>query len=231
MGCCVQQWVNKSYCIIWVFTAYVPTMGEDFLRFRASELSHGYGQQIQTTAGIVKSKSTKVQLSRCMKGNSHHADGGKALDANVHVMENISDKTIPTKVMLGVDRIDMINGIPLLRDRSTRFNHGVKASNKIREVINGIMVQRRKDVTDGTATPTQELLSHMIAEVDKRNQESGGTPTTDGDMSSDLLGFLIGGYDTINTTVVFIMMMLVDHPNVYKKVLKANGDSRGETTG
>ena len=51
----------------------------------------------------------------------------------------------------------------------------------------------------------------MIAEVDKRNQESDGAPTTDGDMSSDLLGLLIGGYDTINTMVVFIIMMLVDH--------------------
>nr|GEU67080.1 cytochrome P450 [Tanacetum cinerariifolium] len=115
----------------------------------------------------------------------------------------------------------------------TRFNRGVKASNKIREVINGIIAQRRKDLADGTATPTQDLLSHMIVEVDKRNQESDGPPTTDGDMSSDLLGLLIGGYDTINTTVVFIMMMLVDHPDVYQKVLKeqmeiAEGKSQGE---
>ncbi|KVH91533.1 cytochrome P450 [Cynara cardunculus var. scolymus] len=102
----------------------------------------------------------------------------------------------------------------------TRFNRGVKASNQIREVINGIIAQRRKDLADGTASPSQDLLSHMIAEVDKRNEESDGAPTTDGDMSSDLLGLLIGGYDTINTTVVFIMMMLVDHPDVYQAVLK-----------
>ncbi|GJZ05881.1 beta-amyrin 28-oxidase-like protein [Tanacetum coccineum] len=97
----------------------------------------------------------------------------------------------------------------------TRFNRGVKAINKIREVINGIIAQRRIDLADGTATPTQDLLFYMIVELDKRSP-----PTTDGDMSSDLLGLLIGGYDTINTTVVFIMMMLVDHPDVYQKVLK-----------
>lgn len=102
----------------------------------------------------------------------------------------------------------------------TRFNRGVKASNRIREVIMGIIAQRRKDLADGTATPMQDLLSHMIVEVDKRNQDSGNAPTTDGDMSSDLLGLLIGGYDTINTTVVFIMMTLVDHPDVYQGVLK-----------
>lgn len=102
----------------------------------------------------------------------------------------------------------------------TRFNRGVKASNKIREVINEIIAQRRKDLANGTATPSQDLLSHMIVEVDKRNQDSKDSPTTDGDMSSDLLGLLIGGYDTINTTVVFIMMTLVDHPDVYQSVLK-----------
>ena len=102
----------------------------------------------------------------------------------------------------------------------TRFNRGVKASNQITEVIKGIIAQRRKDLADGTATSSQDLLSYMIAEVDKRNEESDGAPTTDGDMSSDLLGLLIGGYDTINTTVVFIMMMLVDHPDVYQQVLK-----------
>ncbi|PWA87077.1 putative acyl-activating enzyme 17, peroxisomal [Artemisia annua] len=49
---------------------------------------HLYGQQIQTTDGISKSKSTEDQLSiRCMKGSSHNADGGKAVDANVHVMD------------------------------------------------------------------------------------------------------------------------------------------------
>jgi len=102
----------------------------------------------------------------------------------------------------------------------TRFNRGVKASKRIREVINGIIAQRRKDLADGTADPSQNLLSHMIVEVDKRNQDTTNAPTTDGDMSSDLLGLLIGGYDTINTTVVFIMMMLVDYPDVYQEVLK-----------
>ncbi|PWA38449.1 oxoglutarate/iron-dependent dioxygenase [Artemisia annua] len=52
---------------------------------------HRYGQQIQTTAGISKSKSTEDQLSRrCMKGSSHDVDGGKALDANFHVMVIVS---------------------------------------------------------------------------------------------------------------------------------------------
>ncbi|MFS7928560.1 putative cytochrome P450 [Helianthus anomalus] len=101
----------------------------------------------------------------------------------------------------------------------TRFNRGVKASERIREVINGIIAQRRKDLADGTADPSQNLLSHMIVEVDKRNQDKNNAPTTYGDMSSDLLGLLIGGYDTINTTVVFIMMMLVDYPDVYQRVL------------
>lgn len=106
----------------------------------------------------------------------------------------------------------------------TRFNRGVKASKRIREVIIGIIAQRRKDLADGTADPSQNLLSHMIVEVDKRNQDTKNAPTTDGDMSSDLLGLLIGGYDTINTTVVFIMMMLVDYPDVYQEVLKGKSN-------
>nr|XP_043631038.1 beta-amyrin 28-monooxygenase-like [Erigeron canadensis] len=115
----------------------------------------------------------------------------------------------------------------------TRFNRGVKASNRIREVINGIIAQRRKDLANGIANPSQDLLSHMIVEVDKRNQDPINAPTTDGDISSDLLGLLIGGYDTINTTVVFIMMTLVDHPDVYEAVLKeqmeiAKGKEPGE---
>ncbi|KAK9065594.1 hypothetical protein SSX86_014995 [Deinandra increscens subsp. villosa] len=68
----------------------------------------------------------------------------------------------------------------------TRFNRGVKASEKIREVINGIIAQRRKDLADGTADPSQNLLSHMIVEVGKRNEDTTNAPTTDGDMASAL---------------------------------------------
>lgn len=62
----------------------------------------------------------------------------------------------------------------------------------------------------------------MIVEVDKRNEESDNAPTTDDDMSSEFPGLHIGGYDSINTTIVFIMMMLVDYPDVYQEVIKGN---------
>nr|A0A1I9Q5Z0.1 RecName: Full=Beta-amyrin 16-beta-monooxygenase; AltName: Full=Beta-amyrin 16-oxidase; AltName: Full=Cytochrome P450 716A141 [Platycodon grandiflorus]AOG74838.1 beta-amyrin 16-oxidase [Platycodon grandiflorus]BAX04008.1 cytochrome P450 716A141 [Platycodon grandiflorus] len=103
----------------------------------------------------------------------------------------------------------------------TRFNRGIKASQRIRKVIGGIIEQRRKDLSEGKATPSQDLLSHMIVEVDRRNAENPDiAPATDSDISSDILGLLIGGYDTINTTIVFVMMTLVEYPDVYDQVLK-----------
>ncbi|KAJ0859061.1 putative cytochrome P450 [Helianthus annuus] len=123
---------------------------------------------------------------------------------------------------LAVSFVEVVSGIISvpINIPGTRFNRGVKAAARICEVINDIIARRRKDLADGTADPSQNLLSHMIVEVDKHNQDKNNVSMTEGDLSSNLLGLLIGGYDTVNTTIVFIMMTLVDYPDVYQQVLK-----------
>nr|UMX47346.1 cytochrome P450 [Aralia elata] len=97
------------------------------------------------------------------------------------------------------------------------FYKAIKASQEIRGVIEGMVKQRKIDIAENEATPTQDVMSHMITAMAENKSED---PITDADIASDLLGLLIGGYDTINTTLVFIMKFLAEQPHVYEEVLK-----------
>ncbi|CAO2840437.1 unnamed protein product [Amaranthus hypochondriacus] len=97
----------------------------------------------------------------------------------------------------------------------TPFNKGIKSSNIIRKELRAIIKQRRLDLADGKASPTQDILSHMLL-----------TPTEDGkfmneaDIADKILGLLIGGHDTASAACTFIVKFLAELPHVYEGVYK-----------
>ncbi|CAK9150716.1 unnamed protein product [Ilex paraguariensis] len=97
----------------------------------------------------------------------------------------------------------------------TAFNRAIKASRAIREELQGMMKQRKIDLLEKRASPTQDLLSLMLLATDENDQFMSEL-----DISSHILGFLHAGYDTVNVALIFIVKYLAELPEVYQEVLR-----------
>lgn len=95
----------------------------------------------------------------------------------------------------------------------TPFNRGIKASQIIRKELVAIIKQRKTDLADGKATPTQDILSHMLLTCDENGQYMAEL-----DIADKILGLLIGGHDTASAACTFIVKYLAELPDIYEKV-------------
>ncbi|OMO66628.1 Cytochrome P450 [Corchorus capsularis] len=96
----------------------------------------------------------------------------------------------------------------------TAFNKGIKASNLIRKELIGIIKQRKVDLAEKKASPTQDILSHMLLTSDENGQFMNEL-----DIADKILGLLIGGHDTASAAITFIVKYLAELPDIYEKVL------------
>ncbi|RZC86177.1 hypothetical protein C5167_007363 [Papaver somniferum] len=97
----------------------------------------------------------------------------------------------------------------------TAFNRGIKASKFIRNELSLIIKQRKIDLAEQKALPTQDILSHMLSSVD-----DDGNCMDELDIANKILGLLIGGFDATSATISFIMKYLAELPHVYYEVRK-----------
>ncbi|KZV16580.1 beta-amyrin 28-oxidase [Dorcoceras hygrometricum] len=97
----------------------------------------------------------------------------------------------------------------------TPFNKAIKASNFIRKELISIIKQRKIDLADGKATPTQDILSHMLLTSDENGKFMG-----EFDIADKILGLLIGGHDTASSACTFIVKYLAELPEIYEGVYK-----------
>ncbi|KAM7477441.1 hypothetical protein LguiA_025654 [Lonicera macranthoides] len=95
----------------------------------------------------------------------------------------------------------------------TPFRRAIKASNYIRKELILIIKQRKIDLAEGKATPTQDILSHMLLTSDE-----DGKFMNELDIADKILGLLIGGHDTASSACTFIVKYLAELPEVYDKV-------------
>ncbi|KAK6235765.1 hypothetical protein QUC31_019499 [Theobroma cacao] len=110
----------------------------------------------------------------------------------------------------------------------TPFNRGIKASNFIRKELVKIIKQRKVDLAEGKASPTQDILSHMLLTSDENGQFMNEM-----DIADKILGLLIGGHDTASAACTFIVKYLAELPHMYEEVYKeqieiANSKAPGE---
>lgn len=96
----------------------------------------------------------------------------------------------------------------------TPFNRGIKASNFIRKELLKIIRQRKVDLAQGVASPTQDILSHMLLTCDDENGEF----MTELNIADKILGLLIGGHDTASAACTFIVKYLAELPHIYDRV-------------
>lgn len=96
----------------------------------------------------------------------------------------------------------------------TPYNRAIKASNLIRKELSVIIKQRKIDLALNKASPTQDMLSHMLSIRDENGQSM-----TELDIANRILGLLIGGHDTSSSAITFIVKYLAELPEIYHKVL------------
>lgn len=110
----------------------------------------------------------------------------------------------------------------------TPFRRGINAANFIRQNLLAIVNQRKVDLDDGKATPTQDILSHMIIFRDE-----DGEFMEENDIADKILALLIGGHDTASSATAFVVKYLAELPEIYDGVYKeqmeiANSKAPGE---
>ncbi|GKB59717.1 beta-amyrin 28-oxidase-like protein [Tanacetum coccineum] len=98
---------------------------------------------------------------------------------------------------------------------STPFRRGINAANFIRKELIAIVKQRKIDLANGKASPTQDILSHMLLFMDEDGKFMAET-----DIANKILGLLIGGHDTASSTCAFIVKYLAELPQIYKGVYR-----------
>ncbi|XP_058228076.1 beta-amyrin 28-monooxygenase-like [Rhododendron vialii] len=97
----------------------------------------------------------------------------------------------------------------------TPFNRAIKASNFIRTELVAIIKQRNLDLAEGKASPTQDILSHMLSTSDEN-----GKFMHEADIADKILGLLIGGHDTASSSCASIVKFLAELPEVYEGVYR-----------
>lgn len=110
--------------------------------------------------------------------------------------------------MIGKGVISMPINFP-----GTLFNKAIKASIFIREELLKIIKERKVELGDGKASPTQDILSHMLLAHDEDGQY-----LSEHSIADKILGLLIGAYDTASSTCTFIVKFLAELPHVYQQV-------------
>ncbi|XP_073051450.1 beta-amyrin 28-monooxygenase-like [Primulina eburnea] len=110
----------------------------------------------------------------------------------------------------------------------TQFFKAMQASRFLRKELVSIIKQRKIDLSEGKALPTQDILSHMLLTSD----ENGGF-MHEMDVANKILGLLIGGHDTASSACTFVVKYLSELPRIYQGVYKeqieiANSKGPGE---
>ncbi|XP_074268307.1 beta-amyrin 28-monooxygenase-like [Silene latifolia] len=97
----------------------------------------------------------------------------------------------------------------------TPFNRGIKAVTVLVRELREIIKQRKLDLADNKASPTQDILSHMLL-----TSNEDGRFMNELDIANNILGLLVGGHDTVSAVCTFIVKFLAELPHIYDAVYK-----------
>ncbi|KAM4102282.1 hypothetical protein ACB094_05G212300 [Castanea mollissima] len=87
------------------------------------------------------------------------------------------------------------------------------ASNLIRKELMAIIKQRKIDLAENKASPTQDILSHMLLTSDVNGQY-----VNEMDIADKIIGLLIGVHDTASAAITFVVRDLAEIPDIYNEL-------------
>lgn len=99
----------------------------------------------------------------------------------------------------------------------TPFYRAMKAANAIRKDLLAITRQRRIDLDHKTASPCQDLLSHLLVSSDEN-----GRFFTEMEIVNNIMTLLFAGHDTSSVSITLVMRTLAQLPHVYQKVYQGS---------
>ncbi|KAI9196842.1 hypothetical protein LWI28_027482 [Acer negundo] len=97
----------------------------------------------------------------------------------------------------------------------TPFRRSIKAANELRKRLVHIIKQRKIELEENKASPTQDVLSHMLSVTDENGQ-----PMTEIYIADKIIALLIAGHDTASAVLTCILKFLSQLPHIYSEVLK-----------
>lgn len=74
-------------------------------------------------------------------------------------------------------------------------------------------------MAQGVASPTQDILSHMLLTCDEN-----GDYMSELNIADKILGLLIGGHDTASIACTFVVKYLAEFPHIYDKVYQGESN-------
>lgn len=95
----------------------------------------------------------------------------------------------------------------------TQFHRAVNAAKFIRKELLEIIKRRKVELAEGKASPTQDILSHMLLTC-----TDDGRYMDESEIADKILGLLTGGHDTASAACTFIVKYLAELPHVYEAV-------------
>ncbi|KAL5747080.1 hypothetical protein ACOSQ2_024377 [Xanthoceras sorbifolium] len=110
----------------------------------------------------------------------------------------------------------------------TPFSKAIKAADELRKEVIALIKQRKIDLEENRASPTQDLLSHMLQETDENGQ-----PMSELYIAEKIIGLVVAGHDGVSSVMTYVVKYLAEFPDVYNKVLNeqmeiANSKKPGE---
>ncbi|XP_042521271.1 beta-amyrin 28-monooxygenase-like [Macadamia integrifolia] len=99
----------------------------------------------------------------------------------------------------------------------TRYNHAIRAANRLRKEFQVLIEQRRVDLSErsSSSSPKHDLLWCMLTTTDENGQLM-----TEKEVLDNILGMLMGGHDTTSCALTFLMKYLAELPHVYDEIFK-----------
>ncbi|KAJ1421483.1 Cytochrome P450 [Sesbania bispinosa] len=169
-----------------------------------------FGEPMFETSSKVESKKMRSMLPQYLNA--------KALQRYVGIMDVIAQRHFASEWenkkenpfnLIGSGILSIPIDLP-----GTPLNRAVKASKFIREELMKIIKQRKVDLADGKASPTQDILSHMLLTCDENGQYMA-----EYDIADKILGLLIGGHDTASSACTLVAKYLAElPPHIYQLV-------------
>ncbi|KAG8387386.1 hypothetical protein BUALT_Bualt02G0015900 [Buddleja alternifolia] len=101
----------------------------------------------------------------------------------------------------------------------TRFFNAKRATNAIKKQLLIIVRQRRVALEQKTATPLQDLLSHLLVSPDEN-----GKFMSESVIVNNILLLLFAGHDTSSSAITMLIKYLAEFPQVYEKVLREQNE-------
>lgn len=97
----------------------------------------------------------------------------------------------------------------------TRFHQAIWATEAVRKELLMIVRERRVALEKKKASPTQDLLSHLLTCPDEN-----GKFMSEMEITNNIILLLFAGHDTSSVALTLLMKKLAELPEVYDKVLQ-----------